>query len=72
MVSRPEQVSAHPEEILHNAVNGREALQMGGRLEAPHLAFALARRLMGDFGAIVRTLIPGWTPAGITPQWATG
>ena len=50
---------AHPKEILHDAVHGREALHVGGRLEAPHLPLALARRLMGDFGSIVRVLIRG-------------
>ena len=40
-------MSTHPEEILNEAVHGREALHLGGRLEAPHLALALARRLMG-------------------------
>jgi hypothetical protein len=52
VVSRPEQLSAHPEEILYEAGHGREALHLGGRLEAPHLALALARRLMGDFSSI--------------------
>ena len=55
-MSRPQQVPAHSKEILHDAVYGREALYVGGRLEAPHLPFALARRLMGDFGSIVRVL----------------
>jgi hypothetical protein len=50
-------MSAHPEEILHDAVDPREALQMGGGLEAAHLGFALPRGLMRDFGAIVRVLI---------------
>src|SRR4029453_7375978 len=48
---------AHPEEILDEAVHGREALHLGGRLEAPHLTLALARRLMGDFSSIVRVLV---------------
>jgi hypothetical protein len=50
-------MSAHPEEILYEAVHGREALQLGGRLEAPHLALALARRLMRDFSSIVCVLV---------------
>jgi len=37
-------MSAHPEEILHHAVDRREALQMDGRLETPHLALTLSRR----------------------------
>ena len=41
---------AHAEEILHQAVHGHEPLHVGGRLEAPHLALALPRRLVGDVG----------------------
>jgi hypothetical protein len=50
-------VSADPEEILYYTVYGREALQMGSRLEAAHLALALSGRLMRDFGAVVRVPI---------------
>src|SRR6266849_3999642 len=57
MVSGPQQVSAYPEEILYEAVHSCEALHLGGRLEAPHLTLALARRLMGNFGSIVRVLV---------------
>ena len=57
MVNRPEQMSAHTEEILYQAVNGREALQLGRRFEAPHLALTLSRRVMRHLGAIVRVLI---------------
>ena len=57
MVSGPQQVSAHPEEILYEAVYGCEALHLGGRLKAPHLTLALACRLMGHFGSIVRVLV---------------
>ena len=46
VVNRPQQMSADPEEILHHAVDGREALEMGGRLEVAHLALALSRRLV--------------------------
>ncbi len=49
-------MSAHSEEILHQAVHGHEPLHVSGRLEAPHLALALPGRLVGDFGAIVRVL----------------
>ena len=56
VVSRSQEMSAHPEEILHDAVDRCDALQMGGRLEAAHLALALPRRLVGDVGAIVRAL----------------
>ena len=55
-MSRPQQMSAHPEEILHDAVHRREALQMGGRLEAAHLALALTGRLMRDLRSIVVVL----------------
>ena len=54
---RPQQVSAHSEEILHHAVDRREALQMDGRLEATHLVFPLSRWLVRDLGAVVRILI---------------
>jgi hypothetical protein len=47
-------VSADSEEILHHAMYGREALQMGSRFEAAHLALALSGRLMRDLGAVVR------------------
>ena len=59
VVSGPQQMPAHSKEILHDAVHGREALHVSGRLEAPHLPFALPRRLMGDFGSIVRVLLGG-------------
>ena len=54
---RPQQMPANPEEILDDAVDGREALEMGGRLEAAHLALALPRRLVGDLRAIVGILV---------------
>ncbi len=57
IMGRPQQMSGHPEEILHHAVDRREALQMDGRLEAPYLTLTLSRRLMRHFGAIVRILI---------------
>ena len=50
-------MSAHSEEILHQAMYGHEPLHVRGRLEAPHLALALPGRLVGDFGAIVRVLV---------------
>jgi len=43
-MDRPQQMSADPEEILHHAMDRREALEMPGRLEAAHLPFALAGR----------------------------
>lgn len=59
-----------PEEILYEAVHGREALHLGGRLEAPHLALALARQLMGDFSSIVAYWSVTWTTDGITARRA--
>ena len=66
-------MSVHSEEILHEAMYGREALHVGGRLESTHLPLALTRRLMRDFRAIVFVL-PGAVdhgrrgsgPSGIT------
>ena len=57
MVSRPQEVSTDSEEILHDTVNRREPLELSGRLEPPHLALPLTRRLVGDLGSIVRVLI---------------
>ena len=47
-------MAAHAEEILDDAVDGCEALQMARRLEAPPLAFTLTGWLMRDFGAVIR------------------
>ena len=52
-------MSAHSEEILHQAVHGHEPLHVGGGLEAAHLALALPGRLVPDFDAIVRVLVRG-------------
>ena len=57
MVSRPQEVSTDSEQILHDPVNRRESLELSGRLEPPHLALPLTRRLVGDFSSIVRVLI---------------
>ena len=54
---RRQQVSADSEEILDHRLDRREALQVRGRFEASHLAFTLSRRLVRDFGAVVRILI---------------
>ena len=56
MVNRPQQMSADPKEILHHTMDGGEPLQMSGRLEAAHLALALAGRLMRDLGSVVLVL----------------
>jgi len=56
-MGRPQQMAAHPEEILHHAVDRREALQVRGWFKATPLAFPLARRLMRDLRPIVRILV---------------
>ena len=45
-MSRAQQMAADPKQILHRTVDRSEALQMAGRLEAPHLALTLAGYLM--------------------------
>ena len=52
MVDGPQDVAANPKEILHSSVYQREALHVGGGLEAPHLALALPGRLVGDLRTI--------------------
>ena len=56
MMSRPQQVSAHPKEILNDTVDVQEPLRVVGRREAAHLTLPLSRGLMRDFGTIVRVL----------------
>lgn len=56
MVRRPEQVTPYAEEIPHETMHRHEALHVRGRFELAHLAFALARRLMRQFGPIVPVL----------------
>lgn len=46
MMPGPKQMTSDPEQLLHHGVDRGEPLQMGPRLEAPHLAFALPRGLM--------------------------
>ena len=41
-MSSPQQMAPDPEEILHNAVDRGEPLEMSDRLEATHLAFTLS------------------------------
>ena len=53
----PHEVATDPKEILHPSVHRREALHVGGGLEAPHLALALPSRLVGDLRAIIRVLV---------------
>ena len=57
VMRRPQQMPAHPEEILHHAVDRGKALQVRGRFKATHLAFPLARRLVRDLRPIVRVLV---------------
>ena len=42
VMSSPQQMAPDPEEILHNAVDRSEPLEMSDRLEATHLAFTLS------------------------------
>ena len=44
-------MTADLKQILHNPMDRREPLEMGGRLEAAHLALALPRVLMRDLGS---------------------
>ena len=53
MVGGPEQMADDPEEILDDAVDRREALELPRRLEASHLPFALSRRFVRDLGSVV-------------------
>ena len=46
MMSGPQQMAPKPEEILHNAVDRGEPLEMSDRLEAAHLAFTLSGAFM--------------------------
>ena len=53
VMSRPQEVSTHSEESLHESVNRREPLELSGRRETPHLALTLSGRLMGGLRAVV-------------------
>ena len=46
VMSGPQQMAPDPEEILHNAVDRGEPLEMSDRLEAAHLAFTLSGAFM--------------------------
>ena len=46
VMGSPQQMASDPEEILHNAVDRGEPLEMSDRLEAAHLAFTLSRGFM--------------------------
>ncbi len=58
MVNGSEQVTAHSEEIQHEAVDREKPLRVRGGFEPAHLSFALPRGLMRDLRAIVFVL-PG-------------
>ena len=66
VVRGAKQVASNPDEILHDAMDGREALQVAGRFEAPHLMFALAGRLMRDLGPVVRIPVGHMADGGMT------
>ena len=53
IVGGPEQMAADPEEILHDAVDRREALELPRGREAAHLPFALLRRFVRDLSSVV-------------------
>ena len=46
VMSSPQEMAPDPEEILHNAVDRGEPLEMSDRLEAAHLAFTLSGAFM--------------------------
>ena len=50
-------MSTDSEEMQDEAVNGREALQVGGGLASTHLLLTLPRRLVGHFGSVVRIAV---------------
>jgi hypothetical protein len=51
---RAQQMSPPCEQVVDDAVDTEKPLGLRARFEAPHLALALAGRLVGDLGAIVR------------------
>ena len=72
MMRRPEQMATDPEEVLHDTVYRREALKMGGGLEAAHPAFTLPHRLVRDYCAVVRILVRTVGHRRITGRHAVG
>ncbi len=46
VMGSPQHMAPDPEEILHNAVNRGEPLEMSDRREAAHLAFTLSGAFM--------------------------
>ena len=53
IMRRLHEVATYPKEIVDRAVDGEKALDVAQRFEATHVALALARGLVGDFGAII-------------------
>ncbi len=56
-MSRAQQMSADPKQVLDRTVDRQEALRVSNRLEASHLGLALPRRLMGDLRPVVLVLL---------------
>jgi hypothetical protein len=50
-------VASRSEVLGHGTIGGEEPLGLSGRLEPLHPSFALTRRLMGIFGAIVEIAV---------------
>ena len=53
VIGGSQQVAPYPEKILDDTVEGEKPLRLASRLEAAHVPFPLAGRLMRGFGAIV-------------------
>ena len=50
------QTPSHSKGIIDEAVNRKKLLHLSPRLEAVHVTFSLAGRLMGDFSPVVGVL----------------
>jgi hypothetical protein len=57
-------VTARPEDVVDGRMDCEKVLRLTGGLEAAHLAFLLAGRLMGDFRLIVQALVLAVLDAG--------
>ena len=57
-------MTAGAEQIVDRAMGGEKALGMAGGFEPTHLPFPLAGRLVGQFGAVVQTLVLALFDAG--------
>src|SRR5215213_9546824 len=51
-------VAAEMEEVADLVLGGKETLRLAGRLEALHLPFSSARRLVRVFDPVVEALVP--------------